>query len=73
MAADARPTRYGGAFRSELLRGKLQQMTLCVLDANARGRRFYERQGFDLDSTRTKKPDRRHKLPELRYWRTLSR
>lgn len=44
---------------------------LWVLEANARARRFYEREGFSWDGGRKLDPWGGHKLDEVRYRRRL--
>ena len=45
----------------------LDALTLWVLRANARGRRFYERQGWRTDGAAMEKPFRGAVLDEVRY------
>jgi GNAT superfamily N-acetyltransferase len=58
----------------DLILAKFKEVNLWVLHGNARGRRFYEREGFQIDSAPIKEA---HvggvKLPEVRYWKRLTR
>lgn len=49
----------------------LESLTLWVLRANDRGRRFYERQGWRPDGATMEKPFRGCVLDEVRYRRAL--
>ncbi len=49
----------------------LHELTLWVLRANDRGRRFYERQGWAPDGAQMSKPYRGAVLDEVRYRRAL--
>jgi ribosomal protein S18 acetylase RimI-like enzyme len=67
---------YGHALwqrvRDELIESGYQKVTLWVLEANARARRFYEREGFTLDLVTVKEFQLEGtKLLEVRYWRQL--
>lgn len=51
---------------------KFKEVNLWVLHGNARGRRFYEREGFQTDSAPVKEAHVGSvKLPEVRYWKSV--
>jgi len=58
----------------ELVRSKFKEMTLWVLEANARARCFYAREGFVVDPSASQQAAvGGSKLPEVRYWKALGR
>jgi RimJ/RimL family protein N-acetyltransferase len=74
------PDAYGQGYGRELMTATLDylasagyaQVTLWVLDTNARARRFYEAAGFRADGAVKVDDDRGFPLRELRYRRLLS-
>lgn len=62
----------GQRVRDELIESGYQEVTLWVLEANARARRFYEREGFTLDPGAVKEFKLEGtRLLAVRYWRQL--
>ena len=60
--------------RKDLLRAGFSEVTLWVLEANARAREFYQRQGFHRDPAASKEAHVSGvKLPEVRYSLRLRR
>lgn len=58
----------------ELVRSKFKEMTLWVLEANARGRCFYARKGLVVDPNASQEAAVGGvRLPQVRYWKALSR
>jgi GNAT superfamily N-acetyltransferase len=57
-----------------LTSAKFIQVNLWVLDGNARARQFYEREGFRIGPGASKDAQGGSvKLPEVRYWKSLTR
>ena len=58
----------------ELISARFREVTLWVIEANIRAREFYQREGFVIDPVAEKQAHvAGTKLPEVRYWKTLSR